>query len=64
MQQNITGCEIVHVEGCYGGICLYADYLKPALGCSSWGMDLAMYVSGKFVKGLVIFASEQSIRLI
>ena len=45
------------VEGYCGGLCLYPECFLPAVGCSSWGIDLAMHVLGKFIKGLVVFST-------
>ena len=45
------------IEGCHGKLYLHPDCLILAMGCSSWGMDLAMHVSGKFVRGLVLLGS-------
>ena len=41
------------VEGYHGRLNLYPDCLLPAVGCFSWGMDLAMHALGEFVKGKV-----------
>ena len=52
------------VEGCYGGLCLYPDCWIYAVGCFSWGIDLAMHVLGKFSMGLVISSTKVGIRLL
>ena len=38
--------NLVCVEGHYSRLCLHPGYLLPAVGCSSWGIDLAVHVSG------------------
>ena len=52
-----------NVEGCYSRLCFHPDCLLPAVGCSSWDMDLAVYVLGKFIKGLVLFSAAEHIKL-
>ena len=52
-----------NVEGCYGRLCLCPDCLLPAVGCFSYGINLAMHVLGKFVKVLVVLGTIEHIRL-
>ena len=47
-----------NVEGCSNGLCLYLDCLLHAMGCSSGGIDLAMHLSGKFARGLMVFGAK------
>ena len=46
------------------GFFICPDCLILALGCSLWDMDLAMRVSGKFAKGLVVSGAAVCTRLL
>ena len=52
-----------HVEGCYGKLCLYPDFLLHAIGFSLWCMNLDTYVSGEYTRGLVATGAVAYIRL-
>ena len=52
------------VEGHCSRLCLHPHCLLLSLRCSSWGMDLAMHISGEFAKGLVVSSAIACIRLL
>ena len=46
------------------GFVLCPDYLLLAVGWSLYGMDLAIHVSGKFIKELVGISTAEHIKLL
>ena len=52
------------VEECYGRFCLHPDCLLLAVGCCSWGINLAMHVPDEFAKEIVVFSTIMCIRLL
>ena len=56
--------NLVHVKRHHGRLCLHPDSLLYAVGCSFWGIDLAMDVLGEFAKGLVVSGAAAYITLV
>ena len=53
-----------NVKGHYGGLFLHPNCFLHAIGCFSWGIDLAMHVLGEFARGLVVSVAAAYIRLL
>ena len=43
---------------------MHPDYLLHAEGYSLWGIDWAIFVSGGYARGLVVFGAALHIRLL
>ena len=56
--------QTLRVERHHSKLFLYPECLLYALACFVWGMDLVMYVLGKYAMGLMVTGAAACIRLL